>query len=271
LRDGRVFCTANPYASERARERRCRFPLRGDTVSMKLSRANETRFTRQEWVRTAESEHTTRWLIRLGSFSSKKPGIFGQPLKNEGWGFQALENPRHASATKMRSSSCASSTGMFSWSFRTNCLMLCVLTGSVITNAPLLLAYQTTQTYLYLLCPTKCLVVKYHELARLAHRDHAQEGKFMASSFLRGRMAFLAVAQALTAVNRSCNRGTQDRSAWRPCRTREPRSFSFEKSRLSLLSPARGDTQESPGGRLSGGRAVRATRDVQPGEAQHSW
>jgi len=138
LRDGRVFCTANPYASGRARERRCRFPLHGDTVSMKLSRANETRFTRQEWARTAESEHATRWLIRLGSFSSKKPGIFGQPLKNEGWGFQALENPRHASATKMRSSSRASSTGMFSCSFRTNCLMLCVLTGSVITNAPFL-------------------------------------------------------------------------------------------------------------------------------------
>src|SRR5258708_7782360 len=35
----------------------------------------------------------------------------------------------------------------------------------------------------------------------------------------------LAVAQVLTAVNRPCNRGTQDRSAWRPCSTREPRSL----------------------------------------------
>src|SRR5260370_16837538 len=105
---------------------------------MKLSRATETRFTRQGRVRTAESEHAERWLNRVGHFSSKKPGIFGQPLKNEGWGFQALENPRHSSATKMRSSSCASSTEMFSCSFRANCLMLCILTGSVITNAPLL-------------------------------------------------------------------------------------------------------------------------------------
>ena len=136
---------------------------------------------------------------------------------------------------------------------------------------PLLLTHRTTQIHLLLLCPTQCLSVKNDDLARLTHRDHAQEGKCMASSFLRGRMAFLAVAQALTAVNKSCNRGTQDRSAWRPCRTREPRSFSFEKSRLSLLSSARGDPQESPGGRLSGGRAVRATGDVQPGEAQHSW
>ena len=136
FRDGRVFCTANPYASGRARERRCRFPLHGDTVSMKLSRANETRFTRQEWVRTAESEHTTRWLIRLGSFSSKKPGIFGQPLKNEGWGFQALENPRHTSATKTRSSSCVPCKGVLSRSFRPNGLMLYMLTSSVITNAP---------------------------------------------------------------------------------------------------------------------------------------
>ena len=90
---------------------------------------------------------------------------------------------------------------------------------------PLLLTHRTTQIHLLLLCPTQCLSVKNDDLARLTHRDHAQEGKCMASSFLRGRMAFLAVAQALTAVNKSCNRGTQDRSAWRSCRTREPRSL----------------------------------------------
>src|SRR5258708_39645969 len=56
---------------------------------------------------------------------------------------------------------------------------------------PLLVTQRTTQIHLLLLCPTKCLSVKYDDLARLTHRDHAREGKFMASSFLGGRMAFL--------------------------------------------------------------------------------
>jgi hypothetical protein len=88
---------------------------------------------------------------------------------------------------------------------------------------------KTTEIPLLLLCTMKLFFVKCNDLAGLAHRHHAQEGKFMesgrcrhrpayhysflgglrikASSFLRDSVAFLSVVQALTAVNRSCNRG----------------------------------------------------------------
>jgi hypothetical protein len=135
-RDDRVFCKRNPITSGKACERRRPSRLCYGAVSMKLSRANGTRFTWQKWACPASSEHATRWVRRPGPACGKGPGIFGQPLKNEGWGFQALENPRHTSATKMRSNSCASSTGKLSCSFRANCLTLCLLTGSVITDHP---------------------------------------------------------------------------------------------------------------------------------------
>ena len=51
---------------------------------------------------------------------------------------------------------------------------------------PLLVTQRTTQIHLLLLCPTQCLSVKYHELARLAHRDHAQGGKFHGEQLFRG-------------------------------------------------------------------------------------
>src|SRR5258708_11485742 len=90
--------------------------------------------------------------------------------------------------------------------------------------------------------------------------------KTRSSSFLRDRIVFISAVHVLTVVNRSCNKG-----AWTLCRTRGTRSFSVEKSRLSLLSSARGDPQESAGGHLSGGRAVRATAGAQRREARHSW
>jgi hypothetical protein len=71
----------------------------------------------------------------------------------------------HASATKMWSNSCATCTGMFSCSFRTICLMFCILTSSVITNTPLLSINETTEILLLLLCPMECLFVKYNNLA----------------------------------------------------------------------------------------------------------
>jgi len=132
----RFFCKRNPFTGGKACERKCPSRLCYGAVSMKLSRANGTRFTWQKWACPASSEHATGWWRRPGPASGKGPGIFGQPLKNEGWGFQALENPRHTSATTMRSNSCASSTGKLSCSFRANCLTLCLLTGSVITDHP---------------------------------------------------------------------------------------------------------------------------------------
>lgn len=70
----------------------------------------------------------------------------------------------HTSATKMQSSSRATCTGVLSCSFRSICLILYILTDSFITNTPLLVTHKT-EIHLLLLCPMKCLIVKYHDLA----------------------------------------------------------------------------------------------------------
>jgi hypothetical protein len=75
----------------------------------------------------------------------------------------------HTSATNKWSNSCAPVQGALSRSFRTNCLILCLLTSSIITNTPLLLTQQTTEIHLLLLCPTKCLFVKSNNFAGQAH------------------------------------------------------------------------------------------------------
>jgi len=66
----------------------------------------------------------------------------------------------HTSATRRWSNSCATCTGMLSCSFRAICLMLCILTSSVIANTPLLLTNKTLEIHLLSLCPMKGLFVK---------------------------------------------------------------------------------------------------------------
>src|SRR5260370_38280635 len=104
------------------------------------------------------------------------------------------------------------------------------------------------------------------EMSRLSFLLLWEVSKTRSSSFLRDRIFLLSEVHVPTVVNRSCNKG-----AWTLRRTRGTRSFSVEKSRLSLLSSARGDPQESAGGHLSGGRPVRATAGAQRREARHSW